>query len=147
MKKVLIILLLASGCILSTDAGDSKSRKKIVAIPYPEEAKHLKNPLPRTEASMRLGRVKYEVYCAICHGTSGEGEEESAYDFEVDPSSLVTIGVKERSDGELFWATSHGVSNTTMLPWRDILSDDEIWLIVNYIRLLQEKELTIWKVK
>lgn len=34
----------------------------------------LKNPLPVTEESLAKGKELYDIYCAVCHGTKGDGQ-------------------------------------------------------------------------
>ncbi len=114
-------------------------QKRIVEVPYPEETKGISNPIKPTDDSLEIGKGKYTTFCSMCHGADGGGAQEVTRNFEVDPSSLITESVKKRTDGELFWATSNGVNNTNMLPWKDLLSDKEIWHIVNYVRLLQKE--------
>ena len=139
IKALLIVTLvfaaIFSGCLQSSENVD----KKLVPVPYPEEAKSIENPVPTTDANLDVGKDKYEIFCSMCHGLTGRGDEEVSKSFQVEPSSLVSRAVKRRTDGELFWATSNGVNDTKMLPWGELLSDDEMWLIVNYIRVLQKE--------
>ncbi len=135
-KVLFLFLIIVSGCLQrEPEASDAKH----VPVPYPEEAQSIKNPVSVTEGALATGKAKYETYCAICHGKKGRGEEEVTKSFDIAPSSLVSASVKKRSDGELFWALSEGVNGTKMLPWKYILSDDERWHIVNYIRALQKE--------
>jgi mono/diheme cytochrome c family protein len=137
-----LLLILSMGCLQQTvdvEPGPVEVEKRIVEVPYPEEAKSISNPIAASEESLAIGKAKYEVFCSMCHGPKGRGSEEVTKSFSVDPSSLVTDAVKMRSDGELFWATSYGVNDTTMLPWMDLLDDEEIWHLVNYMRILQNE--------
>jgi cytochrome c5 len=147
-KKLFILLILfLTGCLQQAEQPQQTAEpvsqtivpKKEVPVPYTEESKSLSNPIMRTEGSIAIGKKKYDTFCSMCHGATGKGGENVTRGFDVDPSSLVTDIVKKRSDGELFWATSNGVNGTTMLSWNHILSDEEIWHIVNYMRLLQKK--------
>ncbi len=136
-SKILVLLLLIfSGCLIS---GGADTSSKSVPVPYPEDAKTVSNPIPASEESISIGKAKYKTFCGMCHGLNGRGGEESTKSFEIDPSSLVTNTVKKRTDGELFWATSSGVNETMMLAWSDLLSDEEIWHLVNYMRVLQKE--------
>jgi mono/diheme cytochrome c family protein len=131
----LVLAALFSGCL----QGSETVEKKLVPVPYPETAKSIVNPVTKTDANLDVGKDKYEIFCSMCHGLSGSGGEEVSKNFQIDPSSLVSSGVKRRTDGELFWATKNGVNKTKMLPWGELLSDEEIWLIVNHIRVLQKE--------
>ncbi len=139
----LVLLILISGCLQQGGAEVKPTPtlvpKKIVPVPYPEEAKTATNPIPATEESLAQGKAKYETFCSICHGKKGEARESVTREFEVDPSVLISDVVKKRTDGELFWVCSNGVNGTKMLPWKDVLSDEERWHVINYIRLLQKE--------
>ncbi|GBE19027.1 hypothetical protein BMS3Abin16_01639 [archaeon BMS3Abin16] len=139
IKPVLVMLLVISALFSGCLQGSERVEKKIVPVPYPEDAKSIVNPVSKSDVNLAVGKDKYEIFCSMCHGLSGRGDKEISKKFQVEPSSLVSSDVKRRTDGELFWATSSGVNGTTMLPWNELLSDDEIWLIVNYIRVLQKE--------
>ncbi|WP_207893802.1 c-type cytochrome [Tenacibaculum sp. M341] len=56
------------------------SRKGVVAYDIPdsnagyEKAKtELKNPLTATDKNLENGKKMYGIYCAVCHGTKGDG--------------------------------------------------------------------------
>jgi mono/diheme cytochrome c family protein len=136
-KILTLLLLLFSGCLISGGADQTSS--KSVPVPYPEDAKSVSNPIPASEESLSIGKAKYKTFCSMCHGLNGRGGEEATKSFEIEPSSLVTKTVKKRTDGELFWATSNGVNDTKMLAWGDLLSDEEMWHLVNYMRVLQKE--------
>lgn len=89
--------------------------------------------------SHSIGESKYSIYCSMCHGPNGRGEEEATKSLEVTPSSLVSDPVKKRSDDELFSVISNGVDKTDMLSWGELLTDEEISQIVDYVRVLQSK--------
>jgi len=139
VKPIFLMLLavgaLFSGCLQSTTTVE----KKFVPVPYPEEAKAIENPVSKSDSNLAIGKDKYEIFCSMCHGFSGRGDEEVSKSFRVEPSSLVSSSVERRTDGELFWATKSGVNDTKMLAWGELMSDEEMWLIVNYIRVLQKE--------
>jgi mono/diheme cytochrome c family protein len=54
-------------------------------------------------------------------------------------SPLNFAAVQRYTDGQLKWITDHGISPSGMPASKGILSDDEIWQIVTYIRHLPPK--------
>jgi mono/diheme cytochrome c family protein len=38
------------------------------------------------------------------------------------------------TEGEMFWIVKHGIRNTAMPAWGNLLSDDDIWQVVAVIR-------------
>jgi mono/diheme cytochrome c family protein len=103
----------------------------------PEEAEALENPFPVTEESVAEGAALYARNCAICHGENGEGDGPAASGLEVLPANLHEDHVQVLSDGALFWIISHGKPETPMPPWDEVLSEEERWHIVNFLRTFQ----------
>ena len=103
----------------------------------PPEYKNLKNPVPKTEASLMQGKKIYEVHCRKCHGPSGKGMGSSTDSLKTLPGDL---SEKRRmnlyTDGTLFWKTY--VGRGEMPPWQLALSEEEIWHVVNYMRSLSD---------
>lgn len=76
------------------------------------------------------GSLLYQQYCQNCHGISGEGGTALSLN---NPTFLETA-----SDGFLLHALTEGRSNTTMMSYSDILSEDEMYDIVTFIRSWEE---------
>lgn len=100
----------------------------------PEEALSLENPIPATEESIEKGRQLYAQNCAVCHGDQGFGDGPSAVALDPKPANLHEDHVQGLPDGALFWIISHGVPETAMPPWENVLSEEERWHIVNFLR-------------
>ena len=77
--------------------------------------------------------------CLSCHGEKGKGDGEIASSMNPPPRDFTyTPWQKIRTDGEIFWAITNGTAGgeSGMPPFGDMLSDEERWLLVNYIREL-----------
>jgi mono/diheme cytochrome c family protein len=103
----------------------------------PEIAKQA-NPVKATPESIALGKKKYGVDCAMCHGKTGDGKGDLATDMNLkipdyhDPAAL-----KDKTDGELFYIIQKGKGD--MPAEGDRAKKDDIWNLVNYIRSLAKK--------
>ena len=94
---------------------------------------------------MRLGKERYDIHCAICHGELGNGRGQLAF-FGLAPKNLSDssqVGTYLESngawtDGQIFHAISNGSASQIMLGLKDKLSPRERWAIVLYVRALQE---------
>ena len=74
-------------------------------------------------------------YCAKCHGLTGNGAGPSAHGFSTNPRQLWAWHNADASaDPYLFWFITNG--RTDMPPWGVILSENERWDLVNYIKTL-----------
>ncbi len=79
------------------------------------------------------GKTSYLTNCASCHGVSGQGDGASASGLSVKPAALGQYDViAERSLLELFDITKNGRMQQMMPPWKNQLSDQEIWNTVAY---------------
>ncbi len=101
----------------------------------PEEAKKLKNPTVNMDISVQSGKKLYRSRCAVCHGKTGLGDGPGGKALVPQPESLKTPLVQNQTDGELFWKISNGRND--MIKWEPILSEQQRWDLVNYIRSIK----------
>lgn len=85
-------------------------------------------------ANVTAGRMVYMKQCWTCHGDAGQGEGPDAVDF-VPPAADFTVDEFDTMpDYELMWKVSEGIPNTAMPIWRLLLSEEERWNAIAYIR-------------
>ena len=101
-----------------------------------------KLPIEVTEDHMNLGKVKYETYCAACHGYSGFGDGLVAkraasllQDTWTPPTSLHADRVQKQPVGQIFHTISKGQGK--MASYASSLSAKERWAVVLYVKALQ----------
>ena len=99
----------------------------------PTEARALRNPLAATPESLDRGRTIYLQSCAACHGITGKGDGAAAAAIRP-PLPDLNAHVPLHPDGELWWFITNGIAGRPMPAWRDALTDDERWDVVNYLR-------------
>jgi len=92
-------------------------------------------PVAVTQELLAQGQGRYQIYCAPCHGTLGDGNGiTKAYGMLVTPS-YHDDRLRGLAEGEIFNTITHG--KNTMMPYADKLSPDERWAVVAYVRALQ----------
>jgi hypothetical protein len=81
------------------------------------------------------GRV-FKTNCrhAMVHRSHGDGPAGQALDPR--PRNLAEIQ-SEVGDDFLFWRIREGKPGTSMVAWKGILTDEQIWQTVSFIRTLQ----------
>ena len=84
----------------------------------------------------RRGQAIYEQHCAGCHGLTGMGDGPDAQFLIVPPANFQSSKTQSKSDLELLVIIAHGVVYSPMHGKRDILSDQEMWDVLQYIRTL-----------
>jgi mono/diheme cytochrome c family protein/uncharacterized membrane protein len=98
------------------------------------------NPIPSNAASIAAGKVHYEAKCAACHGESGKGDGPVGLTLNPRPADLTQHAVPGvHTDGQLFGWISNGFPGSVMPAFRQALSDDDRWNVVNFIRTFAPK--------
>ena len=91
------------------------------------------NPFPPTSENLIPGAGEYEEHCAVCHGGAANKISPLQRKFSPPAPQLVNR-VPHDPDGEFWWITKHGFRMTGMPAWDGILTDDEIWQVVAFIK-------------
>jgi len=103
----------------------------------PARAARKKNPIPADEKSIGVGKVIYTAQCLSCHGPAGHGDGPAAKDLNPKPRNLSDPKIQEQTDGSIFWKLTEG--RKPMPTFEKLLSEDERWNVINYVRTLKEK--------
>ena len=91
------------------------------------------NPVQATSAALTEGATEYEEHCAFCHG--GAKAKVSPMEDKFSPPVPQLINrIPHDDDAWLFWVTKHGVRMTAMPSWDGVMSDDEIWKVIAFIK-------------
>jgi mono/diheme cytochrome c family protein len=91
------------------------------------------NPVQPTADALKEGAKEYEEHCAFCHG--GAKARISPMRDKFNPPAPQPINrIPHDDDAWLFWVTKHGVRMTGMPTWAGIMSDDEIWKVIAFIK-------------
>jgi hypothetical protein len=104
------------------------------ALPRPDQAAGMRNPLPDRQDVRDRGRVYYGYYCLFCHGENGQGDGPVGYSYMPAPTDLHAQKVTAMSDGELMLAMLRGVGHEPVLP--RIVPPDHRWYLLAYVRHL-----------
>jgi mono/diheme cytochrome c family protein len=96
-----------------------------------------RSPLAGTEDDVRRGRVAFSSYCVACHGLDGQNTGVPFAEAMSPPvPRLDAPEVQRYSDGQLHYVIENGVFPSGMPASRGLLSDEEMWRIVAYLRHL-----------
>jgi mono/diheme cytochrome c family protein len=91
------------------------------------------NPAPPTPGNLAAGAKAYEDHCALCHG-GAKAKISVLHDKFSPPAPQLINRIPHDADAWLFWVTKHGVRMTGMPAWDGVLSDDDMWKIVAFIK-------------
>jgi mono/diheme cytochrome c family protein len=96
-----------------------------------------RNPLEHTQSNITAGKEAFTHYCVACHGMDGQNTGVPFAESMSPPvPSLNSSEVQSYTDGQLKWVIDYGIAPSGMPGSKGILSDDEMWSIVLFIRNL-----------
>lgn len=103
----------------------------------PASYRGARNPFAPDAKTIDQGRALYQENCASCHGAKGMGDGEVANSLSPSPALLAyMIQMPMAVDAYMLWSVSEGgkAFGTAMPAFKDVLTKDEIWKIVTYMR-------------
>ena len=104
------------------------------------------SPRQATPEDLAAGKLLYEELCSQCHGESGDGQGVMADLLKPRPRDFRRGIYKIRrtpqgelpTDEDLFRIISNGMPASSMPAWRGLVSDAQIWQLVDYIESFSE---------
>lgn len=138
---------MASGSIASTSSGRRSQKVFVentgVATPVPlgmdgqplVPHETYSNPLPMTLSLLMRGQERYNIYCAPCHGYSGEGNGMVVQRGFPAPPSFHEPKLRAAADSHFYEVITHGYG--LMYPYGGRVEAGDRWAIVAYLRAVQ----------
>ncbi|HXF84265.1 MAG TPA: cytochrome c [Anaerolineales bacterium] len=134
MKKIFFTVLVLATLILSACGSGEKAETVATLEPVPAEYAGKTNPLGAD--AVAAGSSIFKANCETCHGPQGHGDGPAGAALDPKPKNLADLQSKA-GDDYLFWRISEGKPGTSMVAWKGILSDEQIWQVVAFIRTLK----------
>ncbi len=91
------------------------------------------NPFQPTMDNVMDGSMTYDKNCALCHGSLKDATSPMKTKF-YPPVPQLMSHTPDDPDGNLFYVIKYGVRYSAMPGWDGVLSDDDIWKIVLFIK-------------
>jgi len=92
-------------------------------------------PIAVTEATYRRGEERFDIFCAPCHGVTGDGDGMVVQRGFPAPPSYHTDRLRGAPNRHFYNVIVQGYG--AMYPYADRVSPQDRWAIVAYIRALQ----------
>jgi mono/diheme cytochrome c family protein len=136
MKKFILVMLISVFALAACGGGKTSSSadENETLATVPAEYAGLTNPLGPEAADE--GAEVFKTNCQACHGTQGHGDGPAGQSLDPRPRNLAEIQA-EAGDDFLFWRIREGKPGTSMVAWKGILTDEQIWQTVSFIRILK----------
>ena len=98
----------------------------------------MQNPTDASNAEdLSVGKNLYMQHCKSCHGKEGLGDGSKAEELDTPSGDFSSEEMQAQTDGEIFYKTKEGRDDMPSFS-KKIPDDEDIWLIVNFVRTLEE---------
>jgi mono/diheme cytochrome c family protein len=136
MQKLRLLVLWSVLILAACGSGSSTSDSDAVGTlaRVPDEYAGMTNPF-REEAAAEGAEV-FRSNCESCHGPEGHGDGVASGSLDPKPKNLALLQ-ESAGDDYLFWRISEGKPGTSMVAWKGILTEDQIWQTISFIRSLE----------
>ena len=136
MKKALFTIVVLGLFVLSACGSTGSSAPRAIGTLESVPAEYAgKTNLLGADASTEGAQV-FKTNCETCHGSQGHGDGPIGEALDPKPMNLAELQTIALDD-YLFWRISEGRPGTSMPPWKNILTEEQIWQIVAFIRTLK----------
>ena len=133
MKKFLFVVLVSAVLALAACSGGGADVPATSAS-IPSEFAGQSNPLGADAATE--GSNIFKTNCEACHGPQGHGDGPASLALEPKPKNLAELQATA-GDDYLFWRISSGKEGTSMVAWKGVLTDEQIWQVIAFINTLE----------
>ncbi len=118
----------------------STTGQRIEPLPREDFEDITTNPVEATQESLAQGEQLYNTFCYVCHGMEGKGDgpviKRGFY-----PLDLTSPAVVARTEGYIYAYIRYG--GKVMMPsYRESITEQGAWDVVNYVRKLQGNTAT-----
>ena len=114
----------------------------IVRAAVSRNAQEQPRATPVTEADLQAGAEIYKAMCAECHGQLNGRVSALGSSFYPPAPQLPGHSISY-TDAEVFWIVKHGIRNTSMPSWRNLLSDEDIAQVTAFVKQMDSLPLLI----
>ena len=98
-------------------------------------------PFPITAEVLNRGQERYEIFCALCHGSTGYGDGMIVRRGFRKPPSYHEDRLRQARVGHIFRVITEGYG--AMPPHRSQIPVQDRWAIIAYVRVLQFSQQNI----
>jgi mono/diheme cytochrome c family protein len=92
-------------------------------------------PFEITKADLKRGKQRFDIYCAVCHGATGDADGMVVQRGFAKPPSFHEQRLKDAPVGHFFNVITNGWGG--MYSYNDRVFPEDRWRIAAYIRVLQ----------
>lgn len=138
------ILMIKMGLVpISADAVPSSLERKIFSLAVRASVARRSSGQPGvaaapTDDDLAAGAEIYKEMCAQCHGHLNGRASVLGASFYPPAPQLPGHGTSY-TEAEVIWIVKHGIRNTSMPAWRNLLSDENIRQVAAFVKRMDSK--------
>jgi len=136
MRKILSLALLTLFLLTACGENNSSAGSQTISTPAPVPEEYAGKTNPFGSEAADEGAEIFRTNCETCHGPQGHGDGPAGQALDPKPKDLSELQ-KIVGDDYLFWRISEGKPGTSMVAWKGILTEEQIWQLVSFIRTLE----------
>ena len=135
MKMLLIVLGLALLLLVACNNDSSEvGVDNSTPAPVPAEFAGKINLLGAD--AVTAGAEVFKNNCEACHGPQGHGDGPAGAALDPRPKNLAVFAPAV-GDDYLYWRINTGKEGTSMVAWKGVLTEEQIWQVISFIRTLK----------
>jgi mono/diheme cytochrome c family protein len=89
-----------------------------------------------TAAGLQAGKEIFITHCQTCHGDAGNGLGTYAGTMTITPADFKQEPYRSMPAEQWFWHVSEGIQGSLMPTWKESLTEEERWQVIDYIRTI-----------
>ena len=132
MKEILFVILALTAVTLAACGGGADAVSTVAGVPA--EFAGQTNPLGADAATE--GANIFKTDCESCHGPQGHGDGPAGFALDPQPKNLAVLQATA-GDDYLYWRINGGKDGTSMIAWKGVLTNEQIWQVIAFIRTLK----------
>ena len=130
--------LLVGAGVLALVAGLWVALPPMAVDAYPTTFR--RSSVPYHAVSVASGAARFRAHCATCHGPGGRGDGPGGAGLPRLPADLTAPHTAQHTAGDMFWWLTHGIPAGGMPSFEGVLTEEERWDLINFIRTLAAGE-------
>jgi high-affinity iron transporter len=136
IQKIILVMFTGTLMLVACKPNDNlpNANENPTLATVPAEYAGLTNPLGADAGDK--GAEVFRINCEVCHGPQGHGDGPAGQALEPQPRNLAELQTMV-ADDFLFWRIREGKPGTSMVAWKGILTEKQIWQTVAFIRSLK----------
>jgi mono/diheme cytochrome c family protein len=135
-RKAFYLVVLSFFVLTACGENNSPAGSEPISTPAPVPAGYAGKTNPFGPEAAGEGAKIFKTNCETCHGPQGHGDGPAGAALDPRPKDLSELQ-KVAGDDYLFWRISEGKEGTSMVAWKGILTEEQIWQVISFIRTLK----------